>query len=92
MQEVIRCWCHDAKPETEAAVLIDHLSEVQEAQQWSQQNAHQVSAVQVASVQSEESELQRQIADIEHLMSSKNVSTTCRATEDMLIPPGHREK
>ena len=91
-QEVIRCWCQDAKSETEAAVLIDHLSEVQEAQQWSQQNIHQVSAVQVASIQNGESELQKQIADIEQLMSSKNVTTSCRATEDMLIPPGHRER
>ena len=58
----------------------------------SQQNAHRVSAVQVASIQSEESELQRQIADIEQLMSSKNVTTTCRATENMLIPPCHWER
>ena len=35
-QEVIRCWCQDAKAETEAAVLIDHLNGVQEAHQWSQ--------------------------------------------------------
>ena len=88
-QEVIRCWCHDTKAETQAAVLSEHLSEVQEARQWSQRNAHQVSAVQAASIQSEESELQKQILDIERLMSSDNVTTTCRATEDMLIPPGH---
>jgi hypothetical protein len=88
--EHIDCWSEErSRKANTAAVLQDQLVDIQKANTWAQQQTSTVSTVQADDIAQQEEHLQAQVKEVEQLMS-KQVSTTCRSTEDIIIPAGHK--
>jgi UTP:GlnB (protein PII) uridylyltransferase len=88
--EHIDCWSEErSRKANTAAVLQDQLVDIQKASTWAQQETNTVSTVQADDIAQQEEHLQTQVREVEQLMS-KQVNTTCRSTEDIVTPAGHK--